>query len=116
MKSLPDLDPNRSAEELFGDIMAYVDAAHALVATRNTVNLAGLDVAVDALCQRVMALEAPTAIEYAVELEHLMERIEALQASMVSLQSKVASAINSLGAQKKANRAYSATPSGKIEE
>ncbi len=69
---LPDLDTNRTADALFGDIMAYVDAANALVASRDTVMLAELDSAVEALCARIMSLDSVAAKEYAGKLDHLM--------------------------------------------
>ena len=113
---LPDLDVNRTADALFADIMAYVDEANALVATRNTVMLAGLDAAVEALCARIMALDIMTAKDYTAKLEDLMTAIDGLQGNMVALQNEVATTLNALGSQKKASRAYNNAPSGKVEE
>lgn len=116
MPTLPDLDPSRSAQALFDDITAYVDGANALVESRDTHMLAGLDDAVEALCARIMALDVMTAKEFAGKLEGLMASITGLQTNMQALQSEVATTINGLGAQKKANRAYTSAPSGKVEE
>ena len=116
MPALPDLDPSRSAQALFDDITAYVDQANALVKSRDTVMLAGLDNAVDALCKRIMAMDILAAKEFAGKLDGLMASIVGLQDNMVALQSEVAATINGLGAQKKANRAYTSAPSGKVEE
>lgn len=113
---LPDLDLSRSADALFNDIMAYVDEANALVAARDTLALVGLDQAVEALCARIMALDILTAKEYAAKLDGLMAAIDGLQGNMIALQNEVATTLNSLGTQKKANRAYNNAPSGKVEE
>ena len=104
--SLPDLDPSSSAEVLFGDILAYVDAADAMLAKREPLLLAGLDTAVEALCTRVMALKIEEAKEYTPELEHLMARITQLQASMKAMQGEIAATLKSASVQKKANLAY----------
>jgi hypothetical protein len=113
---LPELDPSRSAQDLFDDIAAYVDEANALVEARDTVSLAGLDTAVEALCARIMALDVMAAKDYADKLEGLMHDIDGLQNNMLALQNELATTLNSLGAQKKANRAYSNAPSGKVDE
>jgi hypothetical protein len=104
--TLPNLDPSRSAELLFGDIMAYVDAADAMLQKREPLLLAGLDTAVEALCKRVMDLKIEEAKEYAPELEHLMARITQLQTNMVTMQDEIAATLQSVGVQKKANLAY----------
>ena len=91
--SLPDLDPSRSAEVLFGDILAYVDAADAMLQKREPLLLAGLDTAVEALCKRVMELNPVQSKEYAPELEHLMERITKLQTNMEAMQEEIATTI-----------------------
>lgn len=113
---LPELDLSRSADALFNDIMAYVDEANALVAARDTLALVGLDQAVEALCARIMALDIMAAKDYAEKLEGLMAAIDGLQGNMIALQNEVATTLNSLGTQKKANRAYNNAPSGKVEE
>lgn len=113
---LPDLDPNRTADALFNDITAYVDEANALLAARDTLTLAGLDTAVEALCARIMALDVLSATEYTAKLEGLMASIDHLQHNMIALQNEVTNTLNSLGAQKKASRAYNNAPSGKVEE
>ena len=110
--TLPDLDPARSAEQLFGDIMAYVDAANEMLVKREPVLLAGLDTAVESLCTRVMELKIEEAKEYAPELEHLMERITQLQTNMVTMQDEIASALKSVSVQQKANLAYNKPKSG----
>ncbi len=110
--SLPDLDPSRSAEVLFGDILAYVDAADAMLVKREPLLLAGLDTAVEALCKRVMELNPVQSKEYTPELEHLMQRITQLQTNMVAMQEEIATTLQSVGVQKKANAAYNKPKSG----
>jgi hypothetical protein len=104
--TLPDLDPSRAPELLFGDILAYVDAADAMLAKREPLLLAGLDTAVESLCKRVMELQPEQAKEYAPELEHLMARITQLQTSMETMREEIAATLQSVGVQKKANLAY----------
>lgn len=116
MPALPNLDPSRSAHELYADLQAYIDEANALVAARNPTELAGLDDAVAALCERITTLDILTAKEFASKLDGLMTSLDGLQANMRALQTEVATAINGLGKQKKANRAYNNAPSGKVEE
>jgi hypothetical protein len=112
---LPDLDPARAPELLFGDILAYVEAADAMVSARDTVSLAGLDTALEALCARVTAMDPNDGKEYAPELEHLMARINELQEKMLRLRDEVATTLQSVGVQKKANRAYNSAPTGKVD-
>lgn len=114
--TLPNLDPARAPELLFGDILAYVDAADAMVAARDAVSLVGLDTAVESLCKRVVAMNPEDGKEYAPELEHLMARITELQEKMLRLRDEVATTLQSVGVQKKANRAYNNAPTGKVEE
>lgn len=116
MAALPNLDPSRSASDLYADIEAYIAQATALVAARNPVALAGLDDAVASLCERITQLDILTAKEFAPKLDGLMQALDGLQANMRTLQSEVGTLINGLGKQKKANRAYSNAPSGKVEE
>lgn len=116
MPALPNLDPSRSATDLYTDLQAYITQANALVTARNPTELAGLDDAVAALCERITKLDILTAKEFAPKLDGLMASLDELQANMRALQADVATAINGLGTQKKANRAYNNAPSGKVEE
>ncbi|MFZ4541353.1 MAG: hypothetical protein ACOYNL_06025 [Rickettsiales bacterium] len=113
--TLPDLDPSRSAKQLFGDIVKYVEEADAMVKAREPLLLAGLDTAVDALCARIVALPAEEGKKHLAELNQLMGRITALQENMVKLQAEIATTLNSVGKQKKASKAYNNAPSGKVE-
>lgn len=110
MTALPELDPSRSPELLFGDILSYIEKAEALVTARDSISLAGLNDAVDALCRRIVALDTSKSKEYGAELEHLMERLGALQVHMTSLQKELSATIKSLNQSQKANRAYISAP------
>lgn len=110
--SLPDLDPARATESLLGDILDYIEKADASVTARDTLVLAGLDAAVEALCRRVAALSPVQAKEYEPELSHLLERIGQLQKNMTDMQNEVATTIKSLNVTKKANNAYKKNTSG----
>lgn len=103
---LPNLDPARAPEELFSDIMAYIEAADASVKARDMVLLAGLDTAVEALCKRVVALAPEEGKKYAEQLTQMHERLDILQANMTGLQKETSAAIASLNSTKKANNAY----------
>jgi hypothetical protein len=104
--ALPDTDPARAPELLLGDILTYIEQADASVQARDMAVLAGLDTVVEALCQRITALDPAAAKEYAPELAHLMERLDQLQQNMMRLQGEVNTTITSLNSAKKANNAY----------
>ena len=114
--TLPDLDPARAPELLFGDILAYVEKASAMVEARDTVSLVGLDTSIETMCQRILELPPETAKEYAPELAHLVQAIDGLRDKMLVLQNEMATTIKSLSTQKKASQAYKNTPSGVSEE
>lgn len=113
---LPDLSQNPSPELLFADILAYVEEAETLVEKRDPVSLAGLDTVVDALCQRITALEASAARAFLPKLEEVVARITGLQGKMLALQGDIATTIKSLNSTKKAASAYNNAPTGKREE
>lgn len=113
--SLPNLDPNRDPQQLYGDILQYVEQADAMVDARDSLSLAGLHTAIDALCKRVLALEETEAKSFAPHLTELMARIEQLQTKMTRLQGEVATTIKSLNQSNKAAQAYKKTPSGTTE-
>jgi hypothetical protein len=113
---LPDLDPTRGPEQLFGDILDYVEKAHAMVAAREPLALAGLDTSIDALCNRILVLEPEVAKKYKDELEHLVSRIDDLQKNMIALQTEIANSLGSINVQKKASRAYNNAPTGQVED
>jgi hypothetical protein len=113
--TLPDLNPARAPELLFGDILAYVEQATTMVAERDTVSLVGLDSSIETMCQRILELPPEAAKEYAPELAHLMQAIDGLRDKMLALQNEMATTIKSLGSQKKASQAYKNTPSGATE-
>ena len=110
--NLPNLDPSRSADALYADILDYVVKADAMVTARDPLSLAGLDTAVDALCKRVLALEENEAKKFAGSLTELLARIDQLQKKMMALQNEVATTINSLNKSKKATKAYKSAPKG----
>ena len=113
--TLPDLDPACVPEMLFGDIMAYVEQATAMVAARDTVSLFGLDTSIEAMCQRILELPPAAAKEYAPELAHLVQAIDGLRTKMLALQSEMATTLTSLDTQKKASHAYKNAPTGSAE-
>jgi hypothetical protein len=114
--TLPDLDPTRSPELLFGDIVTYVTKATAMIEARDTVSLVGLDTSIEAMCQRILELPPETAREYGPELAHLVQAIDGLRGKMLLLQNEMATTIKSLSTQKKASQAYKNTPTTQSEE
>lgn len=104
--NLPALDPAQPPEQLAHDILAYVEKAESLLESQDTVALAGLDSAVEALCARVMALTPEGAKSFTPQLVTLMERINHLQIKMEKAQDEVARALKTLNTSKKASNAY----------
>lgn len=104
------IDPSQNPEALLGDIHAYITQTEMKIEARSPVDLSGLDVAVAALCKRVLEMEESESKKYSAHLNQLMEAIEAMQAKMMTLQSEVAKAIKTLDVQKKAAKAYINAP------
>lgn len=113
---LPKLDTANGPDVLFDAIRDYVAYADAQVEKREEVDLTGLDIAIRALCEGVMELPVGEAKAYNEKLAVLMEEIEAMQQKMVTLQGEIATTMKSLGAQKKAAKAYMSTPGVKEEK
>lgn len=114
--AIPNIDTSRGPKELYADILDYVEKANAMVAAREPLLLAGLDDCVAALCERIMALTPEEARTYMPDLEALMARIDDLQKNMQKLQSDVATALKTVGKQRKATIAYTNAPTGMTEE
>jgi hypothetical protein len=99
-------------EQLFQDIMTYVEQATASVETRDMANLAGMDTMVDALCQRILALDTESGKAFEPHLGQVLTSIAELQEKMVKLQGEVKTTLKSLNTTKKANQAYKNAPEG----
>jgi hypothetical protein len=107
-------DASKSPDVLLGDIHAYIAKVEQHIEARETVDLAGLDRAVEALCKQVLGLGKNESQKYSAQLGTLMEAIEAMQGKMMKMQSEVAKAIKALDTQKKAAKAYINAP--KVEK
>lgn len=107
---LPDITRDANPELLLGDILRYVDDAQALLKAGDTVRLAGLDTVVEALCQRVVALPAETAKEYAAELVYLNDKLSALASAIESAKAALSDDLDALGKRQRAAKAYLKKP------
>lgn len=113
---LPKLDTSQGPDVLFEAVRDYVAYADAQVEKREEVDLTGLDIAIRALCEGVLQLPVSEAKAYNEKLSTLMQAIEVMQKKMVTLQAEIATTMKSLGAQKKAAKAYLSTPGVKEEK
>jgi hypothetical protein len=104
MATLP--DKNAQPAQLLADIDAYIDAANAMLAQGETVMLAGLDDAVDALCKRVLELRTDEAQPFVEKFEAMRIKLDALQNAMVNEKNRVAAEISETTKRQKASRAY----------
>lgn len=103
---LPDIDQLQDPTALVAAIDDYIDEAQRLTGSGEEVALAGLDSVVDALCNRVVALSAEERRSYASDFEALINRLSALQSSMVTSKEQIAETLKTVSVQRKANRAY----------
>ncbi len=93
-------------EDLFGDILNYVENAHTIMASGQWVELYGLDAQVEKLCAVVAALSQEQAIESATELDFVREQIISLGEQMEALHKKLHLEMKETDTLARANRAY----------
>lgn len=95
-----------SPEDLFGEILAYVEKAKGMLAAGEWVDLKGLDRDVEALCLSVAALSSDQAREYGPELEYLREQVGVLGDAIHAQRHAVKGEIKGTEALERANKAY----------
>lgn len=93
-------------EQLFGDIVAYIEQAKQTLQAGEWVDLKGLDEEVQRLCEGVAGLSREQAKEYAPELGFLHEQMQALQQVMSEKHAEVRAELKGTDALEKANKAY----------
>lgn len=93
-------------EDLFGDILNYVENAQTIMASGQWVELYGLDAQVEKLCAVVAALSPEQAKEYAPELDFVREQIISLGEQMEALHKKLHLELKETDILARANRAY----------
>ncbi|MEJ0009744.1 MAG: hypothetical protein WDN72_04000 [Alphaproteobacteria bacterium] len=96
----------RRAFAAHGDIVAYIEQADALLSAGETVPLAGLDTAVGALCERILALAPQEAKSFAPQLEELTARLDDLQKKMQTALQGCKAHMNEVTLRQKAVNAY----------
>ena len=102
------LDPARTADQLFSDIEAYVDGALGrLGAGERQEELAELHPAIDALCERVKHLRANEAQYFIPRLEALRAQLDVLNDAMQEAKARVGEEIEATHLRQKAINAYS---------
>lgn len=93
-------------EEIFGDILHYVEHAQSIMARGEWVELYGLDAQVEKLCAVIGQLSEEQAKEYAPELEFVREQIIQLGSQMETLYKKLGEELKETNTVARANRAY----------
>lgn len=99
----------QSPEEMFGDVVAYVERARELLSQGEWVELKGLDAEIERVCAAMATLSKEQAQEYLPELNYLRELVGELEADMRVQQEKIETEIKGAGTVHRANRAYAQT-------
>ena len=102
----PNLDPARTADQLFADIEAYVDEALATLDAGEYNDLPALRPSIDALCERVKHLRADEAQYFVPRLEALRAQLDVLNDAMQEAKERVAEEIESTHKRQRALSAY----------
>ncbi len=92
--------------ERFGEVVAYVEQARAMLAKGEWVELKDLDGDVRRICERIGALSPEQGREYLPELTFLQELVGELENEMRAYRDAVGSELKGAGDVKRANRAY----------
>lgn len=93
-------------QDLLMDIARYIDEASARVADGHYVSLAGLDDAVQTLCERVQSLSPDDGKRYADQLQMLHDQLGQLQAEMEGARHELKGEIDEVNNRQKAAKAY----------
>ncbi|MBN8542920.1 MAG: hypothetical protein J0M34_01495 [Alphaproteobacteria bacterium] len=99
-------DDNKTPDELFQQVAAYIDEVHGIIDRRDFLELKGLDDFIDYLCGRVMKLTPDEAKLYGVKLNELLADMNDLQARIEAAKLDVRAEINTLAKQAAAAKAY----------
>lgn len=99
-------NPAAAAQSLHDDIMDYIGKADAMITGGEFTSLAGLDVAVTTLCQRVEALDTQVAKQFAPQLEQLLAQLDALQKKMQGALDQCKADVDEFDKHRKAAKAY----------
>lgn len=105
----------QTPKELLTQIRSFIATAKAHLAGGGDVDMTGLDGKVRELCDRVLDMPKPEADAYAVEMEALVEELDALKIDMVTAQAGLRQQIEGLNLRHKAAKAYTtseAMPTG----
>lgn len=104
--NLPPIDRNATPEQVLDGLEQYITAANTMLDAGNMVDLAGLDAVVDALCARVLTLDADAGRAFADKFDALHASLGALQEKMVATQTQIGQELQQTNARQKASRAY----------
>ena len=95
-----------AARALHEDILNYIDQATAVLHSGKLADLYGLDEKIEALCQRVVALDEQARTPFVAQLESLQERLEDLTHLMQSTRDKLKTEMATLNQRERALKAY----------
>lgn len=99
--------PARKPEELFREILLFIEESNATLNAGGDVSLPGLETKVAELCRQVQALTPSQAQTHKARLELLFKELSALEARMRASYNELKGQIENLGMRQKAAVAYS---------
>ena len=101
-------DPLKSkrTEELFAAIAQFIAESRVLLESDALIELAGLDVQVQTLCEAVLELSQDERVAYADRLQELLAGLHDLGEEMVARREGLAEEMRGVSKHKKANSAY----------
>lgn len=102
-------DERPNAEQLFDQISAFVADCHSLLKQGMVLEMAGLDVRVQELCDLVLKLTQDERLHYADRLQLLFDDIKKLGDAMLEERDVLLKEIQGLGEHRKASVAYRST-------
>jgi len=97
---------SKAPEEMFGEVVAYVEQARGMMARGEWVDLKGLDRQVREVCEAIGSLSREQAQEYLPELQFLQELVGELEQEMRGQQDAVREELKGAGTLQRATKAY----------
>lgn len=93
-------------QELLQHIRSFVSVTKGHIGSGGEIDLSGLDVKVQELCEAVLDMPKHEADAYQQSLSELVAELDELKATMVAAQTEVRDQLNALNMRQKAVKAY----------